>query len=196
MLPSSPYGAAKLYSYHTVKIYRKAYKLFACNGILFNHESPIRGLEFVTRKVTKSVAEIFNGDRETLELGNLDAKRDWGFAKEYVEGMWRMLQQEEPDSFILATNRTHTVREFVVEAFNTLDIDIHFEGKGRNEIGIDKNTGKTLLRVNKEFYRPAEVDLLIGDYSKAKDKLGWQPKTSLSQLCNLMVKSDLAKLKK
>jgi len=175
--------------------YRESYDIFACSGILFNHESPLRGREFVTRKITDSVAKIKLDKLEVLELGNLDAKRDWGFAKEYVEGMWRMLQADEPDTFVLATNRTETVRDFVSMAFKAVGINLSFEGKAEEEVGIDQATGKTLVRVNPKFYRPAEVELLIGDAAKAKQILGWAPKTSLEELCAMMVEADLRRNK-
>ena len=193
--PRSPYGVAKLYAHWMTINYRESYDIFACSGILFNHESPLRGREFVTRKITDSVAKIKLGNLEVLELGNLDAKRDWGFAKEYVEGMWRMLQADEPDTFVLATNRTETVRDFVSMAFKAVGINLRFEGKAENEIGIDQATGKTLVRVNPKFYRPAEVELLIGDATKAKQILGWAPKTSLEELCAMMVEADLRRNK-
>ncbi|MBT2321962.1 GDP-mannose 4,6-dehydratase [Variovorax paradoxus] len=189
--PRSPYGVAKLFAHWMTINYRESYDIFGCSGILFNHESPLRGREFVTRKITDGVAKIKLGKLETLELGNLGAQRDWGFAKEYVEGMWRMLQASEPDSFILATNRTETVREFVDMAFKAAGYELRFEGKEQDEIGIDIKTGKTLVRVNPKFYRPAEVDLLIGNPARAKEKLGWEPKTTLEQLCTMMVEADI-----
>lgn len=189
--PRSPYGVAKLYAHWMTINYRESYGIFGCSGILFNHESPLRGREFVTRKITDSVAKIKLGQLEVLELGNIDAKRDWGFAKEYVEGMWRMLQADEPDVFVLATNRTETVRDFVRLAFKAVDIELQWEGSGEQEQAIDMATGKVVMRVNPKFYRPAEVDLLIGDPQKAKDVLGWEPKTSLEQLCRMMVDADM-----
>jgi GDPmannose 4,6-dehydratase len=189
--PRSPYGVAKLYAHWMTINYRESYDIFGCSGILFNHESPLRGQEFVTRKITDTVAKIKLGKSSVLELGNLDAKRDWGFAKEYVDGMWRMLQADEPDTYVLATNRTETVRDFAQIAFKSADIDLEFIGSAENEIGIDSATGKTVLRINPKFYRPAEVELLIGNPAKAKAKLGWEPKTTLEQLCGMMVKSDL-----
>ncbi|MFJ1269607.1 GDP-mannose 4,6-dehydratase [Legionella lytica] len=189
--PRSPYGIAKLYAHWATINYRESYNIFGCSGILFNHESPLRGQEFVTRKITDAVAKIHLGKLNVLELGNIDAKRDWGFAKEYVEGMWRMLQVDEPDTYVLATNRTETVRDFVTMAFKAAGITLQFEGAAENEIGVDIKTGKVLVRINSRFYRPAEVDLLIGDYSKAADKLGWSPKTTLEELCQMMVKADL-----
>ncbi|MCB5306750.1 GDP-mannose 4,6-dehydratase [Yersinia massiliensis] len=189
--PRSPYGVAKLYAHWMTINYRESYGIFGCSGILFNHESPLRGREFVTRKITDSVAKIKLGKLDILELGNMDAKRDWGFAKEYVEGMWRMLQADTPDTFVLATNRTETVRDFVSMAFKAAGFNLRFEGKDENEIGIDTATGKTLVKVNPKFYRPAEVELLIGNPQKAKDVLGWEPKTSLEELCQMMVEEDL-----
>lgn len=193
--PRSPYGVAKLYGHWITLNYRESYDIFGCSGILFNHESPLRGREFVTRKITDAVAKIALNKQSCLELGNLDAKRDWGFAKEYVEGMWRMLQADQPDTYVLATNRTETVRDFVTMAFQAIDIPLEFKGKDENEIGINANTGDVLVRVNQAYYRPAEVDLLIGDYSKAKRVLGWEPKTTLEELCKMMVEADLARNK-
>ncbi|EIC85146.1 GDP-mannose 4,6-dehydratase [Serratia sp. M24T3] len=193
--PRSPYGVAKLYAHWMTINYRESYNIFASSGILFNHESPLRGQEFVTRKITDSVAKIHLGKLDVLELGNMDAKRDWGFAKEYVEGMWRMLQADAPDTFVLATNRTETVRDFVSMAFKAVGIDLRFEGKDENEVGIDTATDKTLVKVNPKFYRPAEVELLIGDPAKAKEVLGWEPKTTLEQLCKMMVEEDLRRNK-
>ena len=189
--PRSPYGVAKLYAHWITVNYRESYDIFGCSGILFNHESPLRGREFVTRKITDSVAKIKLGQLDVLELGNMDAKRDWGFAKEYVEGMWRMLQADEPDTYVLATNRTETVRDFVRMAFKATGVDLAFKGSDVNEIGVDVATGKTLVRVNPKFHRPAEVDLLIGNPEKAKQKLGWEPKTTLEELCAMMVEADL-----
>ena len=189
--PRSPYGVAKLYAHWMTINYRESYDIFGCSGILFNHESPLRGREFVTRKITDSVAKIKLGKLDCLELGNIDAKRDWGFAKEYVEGMWRMLQVDNPDTYVLATNRTQTVRDFVQMAFKGADIQVEFQGSAENELAIDLKTGKTVMRINPKFYRPAEVDLLIGDPSHAKLKLGWEPKTTLESLCQMMVEADL-----
>lgn len=189
--PRSPYGVAKLYAHWMTINYRESYGIFGSSGILFNHESPLRGREFVTRKITDSVAKIKLGKLDVLELGNLDAKRDWGFAKEYVEGMWRMLQADEPDTFVLATNRTETVRDFVSMAFKGAGITVEFKGSAENETAVDTSTGKTVMRVNPKFYRPAEVELLIGNPAKAKAKLGWEPKTTLEQLCQMMVEADL-----
>ena len=189
--PRSPYGVAKLYAHWMTVNYRESYGIFGSSGILFNHESPLRGREFVTRKITDSVAKIKLGQLECLELGNLDAKRDWGFAKEYVEGMWRMLQADEPDTFVLATNRTETVRDYVRMAFKGADIAVDFKGSEESETAVDMATGKTVMRINPKFYRPAEVELLIGDPAHAKAKLGWEPKTTLEQLCQMMVEADL-----
>lgn len=189
--PRSPYGVAKLYAHWMTINYRESYDIFATSGILFNHESPLRGREFVTRKITDSVAKIKLGKLDVLELGNMDAKRDWGFAKEYVEGMWRMLQADEPDTFVLATNRTETVRDFVSLAFKAVDINVEWKGQGESEQAVDAATGKVLVAVNPKFYRPAEVELLIGNPAKAKEVLGWEPKTSLEELCRMMVEADL-----
>ena len=189
--PRSPYGVAKLFAHWMTINYRESYGIFGCSGILFNHESPLRGREFVTRKITDAVAKIKLGKLDVLELGNLGAKRDWGFAKEYVEGMYLMLQAEQPESFVLATNRTETVRRFVDMAFKAAGFELRFEGEEEDEVGIDTASGKTLVRVNPKFYRPAEVDLLIGNPSRAKKLLGWEPKTSLEQLCQMMVDADL-----
>lgn len=189
--PRSPYGVAKLYAHWMTVNYRESYGIFGSSGILFNHESPLRGREFVTRKITDSVAKIKLGKLDVMELGNLDAKRDWGFAKEYVEGMWRMLQADEPDTFVLATNRTETVRDFVRMAFKGAGITVDFRGSAEGETAVDTATGKTLMRVNPKFYRPAEVELLIGDPARAKEKLGWEPHTTLEQLCQMMVEADL-----
>ncbi|EJL67884.1 GDP-mannose 4,6-dehydratase [Variovorax sp. CF313] len=189
--PRSPYGVAKLYAHWMTINYRESYDIFGCSGILFNHESPLRGREFVTRKITDSVAKIKLGKLDVLELGNLDAKRDWGFAKEYVEGMWRMLQIDTPDTYVLATNRTETVRDFVHMAFKGAGIAVDFKGSGEGESAVDTATGKTVMRINPKFYRPAEVELLIGNPAKAKAKLGWEPKTTLEELCQMMVEADL-----
>lgn len=189
--PRSPYGVAKLYAHWITVNYRESYDIFGSSGILFNHESPLRGREFVTRKITDSVAKIKLGKLDVLELGNLDAKRDWGYAKEYVEGMWRMLQADEPDTFVLATNRTETVRDFVRMAFKSAGYELEFRGKDQDEVAVDAATGRVLVRVNPRFYRPAEVDLLIGDPSRAAAKLGWKPRTTLEELCRMMVEADL-----
>ncbi|WP_442498302.1 GDP-mannose 4,6-dehydratase [Methylobacter sp. sgz302048] len=202
--PRSPYGVAKLYAHWMTVNYRESYDIFGSSGILFNHESPLRGREFVTRKITDSVAKISLGKLDVLELGNMDAKRDWGFAKEYVEGMWRILQANEPDTFVLATNRTETVRDFVRMAFKAIGVELEFKGQGDEEyamiaaINSDSaqgekalQVGQTVVRVNPRFYRPAEVDLLIGNPAKAKAKLDWTPKTTLEQLCQMMVEADL-----
>lgn len=202
--PRSPYGVAKLYAHWMTINYRESYDIFGSSGILFNHESPLRGREFVTRKITDTVAKIALGQASLLELGNIDAKRDWGYAKEYVEGMWLMLQADTSDTFVLATNRTETVRDFVQMTFKTVGIDLEFQGQEENEKAIvaaidpshlnkDSNlkVGHTVMKVNPKFYRPAEVELLIGNPSKAKDILGWSPKTSLEALCQMMVQADL-----
>lgn len=189
--PRSPYGVAKLYAHWMTINYRESYDIFGCSGILFNHESPLRGREFVTRKITDSVAKIRLGKLDCLELGNLDAQRDWGFAKEYVEGMWRMLQADTPDTYVLATNRTVTVRDFVRMAFKGAGITVDFKGNAEAETAIDVASGKTVMRINPKFYRPAEVELLIGDPAYAKAKLGWEPQTTLEQLCQMMVEVDL-----
>jgi GDPmannose 4,6-dehydratase len=189
--PRSPYGVAKLYAHWITVNYRESYGIFGCSGLLFNHESPLRGREFVTRKITDTVAKIKLGHTDRLELGNLDAKRDWGFAKEYVEGMWSMLQQDEPDTYVLATGRTETVRDFVALAFKAVDITIDWKGTGEAERGICRETGRAMVVINPKYYRPAEVELLVGDASKAKAKLGWEPKTSLEELCRMMVTADL-----
>lgn len=189
--PRSPYGAAKLYAHWMTVNYREAHSIFGVSGILFNHESPLRGREFVTRKITDSIAKIKLGRLKEIELGNLDAKRDWGFAKEYVDGMWRMLQQDKPDTYILATGRTVSVRDFVTMACRAADIDITWKGKGEQEQGINTATGKTLVKINPKFYRPAEVDLLIGNPAKAKRELGWEPKTTVEALAEMMVEADL-----
>ena len=189
--PRSPYGTAKLFAHWSVVNYRESYDIFACSGILFNHESPLRGTEFVTRKITDAVARIKAGKQDFLQLGNLDARRDWGYAKDYVEGMYLMLQAENPDNYVLATNRTETVRKFVQMAFAYAGIEIEFKGEGVDEIGVDTSSGKTVVKINSAYYRPAEVDLLIGDYSRAEKKLGWKPQCSLEELCKMMVEADL-----
>ena len=192
--PKSPYGVAKLYSYWITVNYRESYDLFACNGILFNHESPRRGETFVTRKITRAVASIMAGKQEKLSLGNMDAKRDWGFAGDYVEGMWRILQQDKPSDYVLATNETHTVREFVELAFNEIGIEIEWKGTGVDEKGIDKATGKVLVDVNPRYFRPAEVELLWGDSSRAEKELGWERKVSFRKLVSMMVDSDMKEI--
>lgn len=189
--PRSPYGAAKLYSYWITVNYREAYDMFACNGILFNHESPRRGEEFVTRKITIAIAKILAGKQDKLSLGNLDAKRDWGFAKDYVEGQWLILQQDKPDDFVLATGETHTVREFVEAAFEEVGIKIEWRGAGAYEEGYNAATGKLLVDVNPKYFRPAEVDLLLGNPSKAQKVLGWQRKVSFRELVKIMIQADL-----
>jgi len=194
--PRSPYGVAKLYAYWIIVNYREAYDLFACNGILFNHESPRRGETFVTRKITRAASRIKEGLQETLLLGNLNAKRDWGYAPEYCEGMWRILQQDKPDDFVLATGEQHSVREFVELSFKELEIDIDWQGEGENEVGIDLATGKTIVGINSKYYRPTEVDTLLGDATKAKEQLGWEPEMPFTELVIKMVQSDWRKVKK
>jgi GDPmannose 4,6-dehydratase len=189
--PRSPYGVAKLYSYWITKNYRESYGLFACNGILFNHESPRRGETFVTRKITRGLARIKLGLEEKLFMGNLDAERDWGYAPDYMEGVWTMLQQNEPDDYILATGATHTVREFIEKSGKILDMDIVWNGKGIHEKGVDKKTNKVLIEIDPVYFRPAEVDILMGDSSKAKNKLGWEPKITFEKLIEIMMIADI-----
>lgn len=193
--PRSPYGVAKLFAHWMTINYRESYDIFGCSGILFNHESPLRGKEFVTRKITDTVAKIHLGQADVLELGNLDAKRDWGFAKDYVDGMWRMLQADVADTFVLATNRTETVRSFVELAFSAVDVSIEWSGKAEDEVGKCSKSGKTLVKINPQYYRPAEVELLIGDASKAKRLLDWEAETNLEQLCSMMVEADIRRNK-
>ena len=193
--PRSPYAAAKLYAFWIVKNYREAYNIFACNGILFNHESERRGKTFVTRKITVAVSKIMLGLQDELLLGNLDAKRDWGYAPEYVEGMWRILQANSPDDYVLATNETHTVREFIEESFKYFNEEIVWEGEGVNEIGRLKSSMKKVIGINERYFRPTEVELLIGDYGRAKSVLGWEPQTRFQDLVKLMIKSDYGKIK-
>ena len=189
--PRSPYAVAKMYAYWITVNYREAYGMYACNGILFNHESPLRGLEFVSRKVTNAVAKISLGIDKFLYLGNLTSKRDWGYAPEYVEGMWRMLQQDEAKDFVLATGKTYTIREFVEKSASHLGFKIEWQGEGLNEIGVDVHTGKTIVTIDERYFRPTEVDLLIGDPTKAKEKLGWVPEQDLSALVKDMMESDI-----
>lgn len=189
--PRSPYGVAKLYGHWMTINYRESYNIFASTGILFNHESPLRGLEFVTRKITDAVAKIYHGKQDYFEIGNLDAKRDWGYAKEYVDGMWRILQAPKADNFVLATGETHSVREWIEFCFSFIDREIVWEGKDENETGKDAKTGRLLVKVNPAFFRPAEVDMLIGDYSKAKRELGWEPKVKYRELAEIMLKKDI-----
>lgn len=193
--PRSPYAAAKLYAFWVVVNYREAYNVFACNGILFNHESERRGKTFVTRKITVAASKIILGQQEILYLGNLDSKRDWGYAPEYVEGMWRILQADEPDDYVLATNETHSIREFVEETFKVLGEEIIWKGKGLDEIGLIKSSGKIVVKIDPRYFRPTEVDLLIGNPEKAKVKLGWEPKTTFKELVRIMVFSDFEKAK-
>lgn len=194
--PRSPYGVAKLYGFWITKNYREAYGLYACNGILFNHESPLRGETFVTRKITRGVAKISLGMQEKLFMGNIDSERDWGHAKDYVEGMWRMLQQDVADDYVLATGIKITVREFINMAFAEVGMQLKWEGKDENEKGIDVATGKVVVEIDPKYYRPAEVDLLVGDATKAKTKLGWTPKHTVESLCKEMVQSDLELFKR
>ena len=189
--PRSPYGVAKVYAYWATVNYRESYGMYACNGILFNHESPRRGENFVSKKITMTLAKILSGEIHKIYLGNLDAARDWGFAKDYVEGMWMMLQQDSPDDYILATGETHTVREFVEEACRLVGIELEWSGKGLDERGVDKKTGKIVVEIDPRYFRPAEVDFLKGDYSKAKSKLGWEPKIKFKELVAMMLQSDL-----
>lgn len=189
--PRSPYGVAKVYGYWITKNYRESYNLFACNGILFNHESPRRGETFVTRKITRGLARIKLGLDEVLYMGNLDAKRDWGYAKDYAEGMWLMLQQDEPDDYVLATNETHTVREFIELAAKRLGFDLIWQGEGVDEVGLDKKTGDVIIKIDPVYFRPAEVDLLIGNPAKAKRIMGWEPKVKFKELVEIMVDADL-----
>lgn len=193
--PRSPYGVAKLYAYWLMVNYREGYHMFASNGILFNHESPRRGNSFVTKKIAVAVAQIKNGERDTLYLGNLNAKRDWGYAPDYVESMWHILQQDEPDDYVIATGETHEVREFVEIAFRHAGIEVDWEGEGVDEIGIDRASGKTIVRVDPWYFRPTEVDLLIGDASKARNKFGWEPKVKFEELVEIMVKHELDEIK-
>ena len=194
--PRSPYGVAKLYAHWTTINYRESYDIFGASGILFNHESPLRGMEFVTRKITDGIVKIKSGQQEVLELGNMDAKRDWGYAKDYVEGMYLMLQVDKPDTYVLATNRSETVRDFVNMSCKAADIEIEWRGSEENEVAIDLSSGKEIVRVNPKYYRPAEVELLIGNAQKAKDELGWEASTTLEQLCAMMVAADFGRADK
>ena len=194
--PRSPYAVAKLYGYWITINYRESYNMYACNGILFNHESPVRGETFVTRKITRAAVRISIGTQEQVYLGNLDAKRDWGHAGDFVDGMWRMLQQDKPDDYVMATGENHTIREFCELAFKELDIYIEWKGKGINEVGIDAKSGKQIIGIDKKYYRPTEVEQLLGNASKAKLELGWEPKTSFKELVKIMILSDWDKVKK
>ena len=194
--PRSPYGVAKLYAYWITVNYRESYGMYACNGILFNHESPIRGETFVTRKITRAVARIHLGLQKTLWLGNLDSQRDWGYAGDYVRAMWRMLQQEKPEDYVIATGEVHSVRQFVEHAFAEVSVNLKWQGRGVEEIGVDSSTGETLVAIDPRYFRPTEVDFLQGDATKARQKLGWQPKTSFSELVQMMVAEDLQATKK
>jgi GDPmannose 4,6-dehydratase len=193
--PRSPYGVSKLFAHWSTINYRESYDIFGVSGILFNHESPLRGREFVTRKITDTVAKIHLGKQDKLELGNLDAQRDWGFAKEYVDGMYRMLQHDTPETFVLATNETHTVKKFVELSFNKIEIQLEWKGTAENEKGYCSKSGRELVTINPKYYRPAEVELLIGDAKKANELLHWKPKTGLDALCSLMVEADLKRNK-
>ena len=192
--PRSPYAASKLFGHWITVNYRESYGIFACSGILFNHESPLRGPEFITRKVTRGVAKIKKGLQNKIVVGNLESKRDWGYAPEYVEAMWLMLQQKEPDDYVVATGETHSIREFLENAFRYAGFDIVWKGKDIEEKGIDKKTGKILIEISPEFFRPAEVDVLLGDYSKAREKLGWQPRTKFEDLVGIMVEADIKRI--
>ncbi|MDH6456575.1 GDP-mannose 4,6-dehydratase [Fusobacterium sp. PH5-7] len=194
--PRSPYGVAKLYGHWITKNYRESYDMYACSGILFNHESERRGKEFVTRKITDAAARIKQGIQDHLELGNMDSKRDWGHSKDYVMAMWLMLQQENADDYVIATNETRTVREFVEKSFSCVDIDIIWQGEGINEVGIDKGTNKTVVKINPKFFRPAEVDILLGNPEKAEKELNWKREISFEQLVERMVKNDMELVKK
>lgn len=193
--PRSPYGCAKVFSFDITRNYREAYGIYACNGILFNHESPRRGGTFVTRKITRAIANIKAGRQERLYLGNLEAKRDWGYAPEYVEAMWLMLQQNEPEDYIIATGETHTVREFVEEAFAYAGMELKWDGKRLKEKGIEKSTGKVLVEIDQRYFRPTEVDILLGDARKAKERLGWKPKVTFKELVRIMVDADIKAVK-
>lgn len=193
--PRSPYGCAKVFAYWITRNYRESYDIFASNGILFNHESPRRGKTFVTRKIARALAKIKAGHDDVLFLGNLEAKRDWGYAKDYVEGMWRMLQHDKPDDFVLATGETHSVREFTEETARYLGINLAWEGSGIDEKGIDADTGKTIIEIDPRYFRPAEVDLLIGDYSKAKERLGWEPKAKFKDIVKIMTDAEMENLR-
>jgi GDPmannose 4,6-dehydratase len=190
--PRSPYGVAKLYAHWIVKNYRESYNMFACSGLLFNHESERRGETFVTRKITRGISSIISGDLKFISLGNIDSKRDWGYAPDYVKGMWLMLQQDSPDDYVLATNEYHTVREFIEKSFNYVGINIKWQGSGINEVGLNESTGDILIKINEKYFRPAEVEELLGDYSKAYKKLGWLPETKFEKLVKIMMDYDLS----
>lgn len=196
LYPRSPYACAKVYAHYMTINYRESYDIFGSSGILFNHESPLRGLEFVTRKITDGLARVKLGKQSHIELGNLEAKRDWGFAQDYVAGMWRILQADKPDVYVLATGRTETVRRFVELSCRALDMNIIWKGQGANEVGIESKTGKEIVKIHSKFYRPAEVDLLIGNPAKAKAELGWEAQTSLEALCSMMVNADLQRVQR
>jgi len=194
--PRSPYAVAKLYGHWITVNYRESYKMYACSGILFNHESPLRGFEFITRKITHGIAQVRLGLLDKIFVGNLDSKRDWGFASEYVEAMWLMLQQAEPDDFVIATGETHTVREFIEFAARHAGIELAWQGEGMSERGVDRKTGKAIIEVSPDFFRPAEVDVLIGNPAKAAEKLGWRPATRFEELCRIMVEADIRRIEK
>lgn len=193
--PGSPYAVSKLYGHWFTSVYRESYGIFACSGILFNHESPLRGIEFVTRKICQAAARISAGKQDFLEIGNIDARRDWGYAEEYVKGMWMMLQQPEPGDYVLATNETHSVREFTELAFHFVGMEILWQGTGREETGVDKKSGKTVVRINPKFFRPNEVDVLLGDYSLARERLGWEPGVKFRELVEIMVRRERERVK-
>ena len=193
--PRSPYGVAKLYAYWICKNYREAYNMFVCNGILFNHESPRRGENFVTKKITEGLCRIKLGMQDKLHMGNLNAKRDWGYAKDYIESMWLMLQQDEPDDYVIATGESRSVREFIESCCKELEIDIEWKGEGVTEIGIDKNTGKEIVIVDPRYFRPTETDFLRGDAAKAREKLGWRPTTTFKELVKIMINADMEEIK-
>ena len=193
--PRSPYGVSKLFAHWTTINYRESYGIYASSGILFNHESPFRGKEFVTRKISDHVAKHYLGSNNVLELGNLNARRDWGYAKEYVEGMHKMLQQDKPSTYVLATNKTYSVRQFVEYAFNEINIELEWKGEDQMEIGLNKENGKTIVRVNDKYFRPCEVEILLGDASKANKELNWSPKMELRELTSIMVKKDIERNK-
>ncbi len=188
--PGSPYAVSKLYGHWLTSVYRESYGIFACSGILFNHESPLRGIEFVTRKICQAAARISRGKQEFLEVGNIEARRDWGYAEEYVKGMWMMLQQPEPGDYVLATNETHSVREFIERAFHSAGIELQWQGSGIEETGIDKRSGKTVVKVNSRYFRPNDVEALLGDYSLARERLGWEPRVKFRELVEIMVKRE------
>jgi GDPmannose 4,6-dehydratase len=193
--PKSPYAVSKLYGHWLTSIYRESYGIFGCSGILFNHESPLRGIEFVTRKICQAAARISKGKQDFLEIGNMDAKRDWGYAEEYVKGMWLMLQQPEPGDYVLATNETHSVREFIELSFQYVGMEIQWQGKGHEETGIDTKSGNTVVKINQKYFRPNEVEVLLGDYSLARERFGWEPRVKFRELVEIMVRKELERVK-